>query len=161
MSDDHNNVVQLRRATQREWAIAKYVVIGGFVVAAGLLAYFALRPTQQAAPQTASIPANAVSIKPHAASQADADSQAGMMLCAQELLAAKSIGIVPDSGQLARLQPYGTKTNARFACIAATSVTQYVIEADLRCRTLNDPKCVRLYNVRSGDGMVLYQRQKD
>ena len=53
--------------------------------------------------------------------------------------------------------PRATAKKNRLACLAATQVSKYEIQADLLCRTLVDPKCMKLHSVKNGDGMVLYQ----
>jgi hypothetical protein len=44
-------------------------------------------------------------------------------------------------------------------CLAATQVSKYEIQADLLCRTLTNPNCMKLHSVKSDDGTVLYENK--
>jgi hypothetical protein len=156
--------LEMRRATAREWMWAKIVLGGGLVIAIAVVAFFALRPVPQPvtdaslappATQTEQAPPRAETPQ----QMAEEDAKAGMMVCAVELLRAKSIGIIPPDGQLSALQPHQTGVKDRLACSAATGASKYVIAADLRCTTVTEGKCLRLFNITSADGTVLYQRQ--
>ena len=156
---DYENMV---RGTAREWFWARVVLIGGFIVAIGVAGYFAWQrheATIMAQQQQAAALAQAARQQPVSPEQARADenAKAGMMICAMELLSAKNKGIVPSYGQLAAAGPRATAKKNRLACLAATQVSKYEIQADLLCRTLVDPKCMKLHSVKNGDGMVLYQ----
>jgi hypothetical protein len=160
--DNDNNVVEMRRGTQREWAMARIVLIGGFAIAIGVAAWFALRPAPvETVPPVASLPPPAhLKIPGNPSSQERADSNAAMMVCAQELMNAKNNGSVPAYGQLSSLLPKATAVRGRYTCQVATSAEKYTISADLICRTLTDSRCVALYDVTTADGTVLYQRQQ-
>ena len=148
-----------RRGTQREWLAARVVVVGGFLVAIAVAAYFTLRPAPQPVveEQPAAPPAQQQVMTAQQAAEANA--RAGMMVCAMELVNAKNSGIIPSYGQLIDMLPKATGKRGRYVCRAATQAAKYAISADLVCRTLQDPRCVLLYRITAGDGTVLYQRQ--
>ena len=146
------------RGIAREWLAARIVVVGGFLVAIAVAAYFTLRPAPQ--PVAEVQPAAPAQQQMTTAQQAaDANAKAGMMVCAMELMNAKNFGIIPSYGQLTSIAPRATTVRGRYVCSAATSASQYIIAADLLCRTLQNPRCVFLYRITTGDGTVLYQRQ--
>jgi len=155
---------EMKRATAREWAAARIVVIGGFAVAIVVAGFFAwqrhaqtVAAQQEQAQQTAAL-ARAQQPRPaFKETTQDEKAKGAMMFCAMELVNAKSMGIVPPFGQLASPLPRKTDTQGRYACIAATQVSKYVIEADLVCRQITDPKCVHLHSIKTDDGTVLYQ----
>jgi hypothetical protein len=156
--------LDMQSATAREWFWAKIVLGGGFVIAIALIAFFALRPAPQPQTEAALAPPAAQTEQAPPRTEtpqqmAEEDAKAGMMVCAVELLRAKSIGIIPPDGQLSALQPRQTGVKDRLACTAATGASKYVIAADLRCTTVTDGRCLRLFNITSADGTVLYQRQ--
>ncbi|HEY4266417.1 MAG TPA: hypothetical protein VGM72_13955 [Micropepsaceae bacterium] len=154
----------MKRGTAREWAAARIVLIGGFAIAIVVAGYFAwqrhadaVAAQQEQAQQTAAL-ARAQQPRPaFKETTQDEKAKGAMMFCAMELVNAKTMGIVPPFGQLASALPRKTATQGRYACIAATQVSKYVIEADLVCHQVTDPKCVRLHSIKSDDGTVLYQ----
>ncbi|MBS0274943.1 MAG: hypothetical protein JSR55_11200 [Proteobacteria bacterium] len=154
----------LKRATAREWAAARIVVIGGFALAIVVAGYFAwqrheaaVAAQQKQAQQIAAL-AKAQQQRPaFRETTQDEKAKGAMLFCAMELVNAKNMGIVPSFGQLASPLPRKTDTQGRYACIAATQASEYVIEADLVCRQVNDPKCVHLHSIKTDDGTVLYQ----
>jgi hypothetical protein len=145
-----------RRGISREWLAARIVIGVGFVAAIAVAAYFTLRPAQPPAEQP---PAPVVQQQLTPAQEKDRNAKDAMMVCAQELLNAKNSGIIPSYGQLASPFPRTTKVHGRYACLAATHATAYVIAADLVCRNLLDSRCVTLYSVATSDGTMLYHRQ--
>jgi hypothetical protein len=143
------------RGISREWLAARIVLLGGFVLAIAVAAYFTLRP----APVVQQLPAAQTEDQAAAVlARKEANAKAAIMVCAMELLNAKNTGIVPSYGQLVGMLPRKTATRGRYACIAGTNVTHYVIEADLVCRNLLDSRCVALHEVKTSDGTLLYQR---
>lgn len=158
---DYENMV---RGTAREWFWARVVLIGGFIVAIGVAGYFGWQRHETlvaAQKQQAEALARADQQQSRAESpeqaRANENANAGMMICAMELLSAKNKGIVPPYGQLAAAEPRATAKKNRLACLATTQVSKYEIQADLVCRTVVDPKCMKLHSVKNGDGTVLYQ----
>jgi hypothetical protein len=156
----------MKRGTAREWAAARIVLIGGFAIAIVVAGYFAwqrhadtVAAQQEQAQQVAAL-AKAQSRPAFRETTQDEKAKGAMMFCAMELVNAKNMGIVPPFGQLASALPRKTATQGRYACLAATQVSKYVIEADLVCRQINDPKCVHLNSIKSDDGTVLYQAKK-
>jgi hypothetical protein len=154
----------LKRATAREWAAARIVVIGGFAIAIAVAGYFAWQrheatvAARQAQAQQIAALAKAQQPRPaFKETTQDEKAKGAMLFCAMELVNAKNMGIVPSFGQLASPLPRKTDTQGRYACIAATQVSKYVIEADLVCRQVNDPKCVHLHSIKTDDGTVLYE----
>ena len=149
MNDDN-----LRRGTQREWLAAKIVLVGGFVIAIGVAAYFVLAP--RFAPDhhmQANLPDSVSHLIPD-------DAKTAMMLfCAQELVEGKNVNIVPVDAQLAEKLPRNTRVKNRFACIAHTTATVYFITADYRCTQVTNPKCVQLYDIQTNDGLLIYRRR--
>jgi len=145
------------RGIAREWLAARIIVLGGFVIAIAVAAYFTLRPApvtqQQPAAQTEQQAATTLARK-------TANAKAAIMVCAMELLNAKNFGIVPSYGQLVSMYPKKTATRGRYACTAGTNVARYVIAGDLVCHNLLDSRCVSLYEIKTGDGTLLYQRQR-
>ena len=154
----------MERATAREWAAARIVMIGGFAIAVVVAGYFAwqrhadtLEAQQQQAQQIAALNQAQQPRQPFKETTQDEKAKGAMMFCAMELVNAKNMGIVPSFGQLASPLPRKTDTEGRYACLAATEVSKYVIEADLVCRQVTDPKCVHLHSIKTDDGSVLYQ----
>jgi hypothetical protein len=152
MNDD-----QMSRAAAREWLVARIVVIGGLVTALAIIAYLVLQPMLQKPPQQAAAPQGSGQTK--AQKEANAVAQLGMMICVQELFEAKDRGFVPNDGQLAVLQPFATKVKNRLACVAATTSTKYIIAADVHCTALKNASCLRLHDIKTSDGLLLYQRR--
>jgi hypothetical protein len=156
----------MKRATAREWAAARIVVIGGFVIAIVVAGYFAWQrheaaivAQQEQAQQMAAL-AKAQQQRPaFKETTQDEKAKGAMLFCAMELVNAKNMGIVPSFGQLASPLPRKTDTQGRYACIAATQVSRYIIEADLVCRQVNDPKCVQLHSIKTDDGTTLYEKK--
>ena len=110
-------------------------------------------------PPVASLPPPAhLKIPGNPSSQERADSNAAMMVCAQELMNAKNNGTLPAYSQLANLLPKATATRGRYTCDVATAAEKYTLSADLVCRTLTDSRCVALYSVTTSDGTVVFQR---
>lgn len=158
MSEQDKARSQAMRAISREWMAARIVVIGGFIIAIGLGAYFAM------------IVRTNIVARRHAAladvqqSQAIENSQeetakAGLELCTTALNHAKDFGIVPPFGQLASAEPKPTDVKGRYVCIAVTQVSKYTLAADALCRDLAKPACVMLHSVTQDDGTVLYKKQ--
>ena len=159
MNDDHNDMVELRRRTQREWAAARIVLIGGVVIAIAAVAYLWLKPAP--APVMASLPPAQTEPRTPTRAQraANTDASLNMLFCAQELLESQNVNIVPLSAQMAERGPHKTRVKGRLACIARTASTFYVISADLHCAQVTANKCVQLYDIQTGDGLLLYRRQ--
>jgi len=149
MNDDN-----LRRGTQREWLAAKIVVVGGFLIAIGVAAYFVIAP--RFAPEhnmQENLPSSISHLIPE-------DAKTAMILfCAQELVEGKNVNIVPNDAQLAEKLPRNTGVKNRFACIARTNAVVYFITADYMCPRVTDPKCVRLYDIQTNDGLLVYRRR--
>jgi hypothetical protein len=138
-------------ALAREWLWARITIIGGFVIAIGIAGYFIYRAhtdisNQQAAQQAA------------AQAQTQTNAKVALQLCSLALNAAKNFGIVPAYGKLASPKVQKTDVQGRYVCLAATSVTKFLLAADLVCRNLDDQRCVSLYSITQDDGTVLYQR---
>ena len=153
----------MQRGTSREWAAARIVFIGGFVIALAVAGYFAwqrhqadLAAEQQAAQEEQQ--ANRPAMTPEQQAQ-NANTQAAMMVCAMELVNAKNMGIVPPFGQLVSPFPKPTAKRGRYICQAGTTVSKYELQADIICSTLTNPTCVKLYSIKSDDGTSLYQRK--
>jgi hypothetical protein len=151
----------MKRGTARDWFWARVVLFGGFAIAIAVAGYFGWRSRQEpiAEQQQQAAP---VSANPKSAHKAELEAKAkgAMMFCAIDLLNAKNMGIVPPYGQLASDLPQKTDKQGRYACIAATDVSRYTMEADLVCRQISDPACVKLHSVTSDDGTVLYSADK-
>ncbi|HXM00531.1 MAG TPA: hypothetical protein VN932_11420, partial [Rhizomicrobium sp.] len=107
------------RGISREWLAARIVLLGGFVIAIAVAAYFTLRP----APVVQQQPAAQTEDQAAVLARKEANAKAAIMVCAMELLNAKNTGIVPSYGQLASMLPRKTATRGRYACIAGTNVT--------------------------------------
>lgn len=157
---DHDD---MRRGTARDWFWARVVLIGGFAIAIVIAIYFGWQSHQEtiAAQQQQAVPVTAAA-NPKSAKEAalEAKARAAMMFCAMDLLNAKNMGIVPPFGQLASTLPQTTAKQGRYACTAATTVSKYRMEADLVCRQISNPACVKLHSVTSDDGTVLYSADK-
>jgi hypothetical protein len=158
----------MERATARECAAARIVMFGGFAIAVVVAGYFGWQRhaetvaaqqqmEQQQKQQAAALNRAQQPQKPFKETTRDEKAKGAMMFCAMELVNAKTMGVVPSFGQLASPLPRKTDTQGRYACIAATDVSKYVIEADLVCRQVTDPKCVRLHSIKTDDGTILYQ----
>jgi hypothetical protein len=145
-----------QRALAREWAAARIVIIGGFIIAIAVAGYFWYRERQATlAEQQASMP-HAVAA-PH---KIDAKTLARIELavCTVELNDAKSLGIIPQYGALA--SPRMARGNAprRFICEAQTHLTRYFIAADILCNHLADARCVSVYRIATKAGSLVYSR---
>jgi hypothetical protein len=139
----------VQRSLSREWLAARVVVIGGLVLAAGLILFFGwIKPAYLAAPQ----------LTPEQ-QQARATGQAILDMCSTGVSSAKAFGILPPYGRLASLTVGKTDVQGRYVCVAATQVAKYLVAVELLCRNLKDRRCVSLYSVTQDDGTVLYQRQ--
>jgi hypothetical protein len=151
------NDEEMGRATAREWLAARIVLVGGFAVAIAVAGYFVFR--QHQAEQQASLAPQTGIEAPRP--QIPADAKTAMMLfCAQELVEGKNINIVPVDAQLAERLPRKTSVANRFACIAHTTAAVYFITADYRCTQVTDAKCVHLYDIQTGDGLLIYRRRE-
>jgi hypothetical protein len=142
------------RETAREWRIAMIVIAGGFLIAIAVAIYFALHPTPPSTP-SAQAPAGPAAMTPEQRRQLAI--KIGRVLCDQEVINAKSIGVVPPYGRSVGL-PQKTDQRGRYVCMASTVVAKYSVAADVMCSTLLDPRCVQIYSVTSDDGTVLYKR---
>jgi hypothetical protein len=153
----------MNRGTAREWFWARIVLIGGFAVAIAVAGYFVWQRHENtiAQQQEAARLAAEAQQQPHSMTveqaRADENKKLGMVICAMELLSAKNMGIIPPYGQLADTQPHATGKKNRLACLAATEVNKYEIQADLFCRTLTSPQCMKLHSVKTGDGTTLFE----
>lgn len=136
-----------RRRLVWEWRVALITVIGVFVVAIVFLGYRAWQAAHAPKPMAA-------------AEQQKVNAEATAALCTAGLDRAKAYGIVPGYAKLAAIGLELTGVKGRYTCLAATSVTQYRVTADLVCRDLRDQRCVALYSVKQQDGTVLYQRRR-
>ena len=133
----------MARGTAREWAAARIVLIGGFIVAIAVAGFFLWQRHQ------ATIAAQQKAV-------ATVNAQAQLLLCAMELASAKSMGIVPPYGRLITAAPRSGGKQGRYVCAAATPSLGYIITADLVCRALTDPKCVKVQSIKTSDGTALY-----
>lgn len=143
-----------QRALKREWAAARIVVIGGFIVAVAVAGYFVWKARQEQLAQTPVVHATVV----HPKIDAKALQQLELALCTVELMHAKDIGMVPQYGELASAQLYHGSVPNRFICVAKTHLTNYFISADLLCNKITDPRCVSVYRVALKDGTLIYSR---
>ncbi|MGN6147831.1 MAG: hypothetical protein ACTHPD_04770 [Rhizomicrobium sp.] len=156
----------MKRGTAREWFWARVVLAGGFAVAVAVAGYFAWQQHEAKVAaeqqQTAAL-AEAAQQKPRTVTpeqaRADENAKLGVLICAMELLNAKNMGVIPPYGEIASAQPRATATKNRLMCLAATQVSKYEIQADLLCRTLTNPNCMKLHSVKSDDGTVLYENK--
>lgn len=150
MNDDN-----LRRGTEREWLAARIVLVGGFVIAIAVAGYFIWRQHQAEEAANQPVPSSQVQTQ-----RLPEDVKTAMMLfCAQELVEGKNVNIVPVDAQLAEKLPRNTNVKNRFACIAHTTATVYFITADYRCPRVTEAKCVRLYDIQTNDGLLIYRRR--
>jgi hypothetical protein len=148
MTDQESN----QGALAREWLWARITIIGGFVIALAVAGYFAYRAHTEIANQEA---AQQAAVQ----AQAQVNAKVTLQLCSLALSAAKNFGIVPAYGQLASPKVQKTDVQGRYVCLAATSVTKFLLAADLVCRNLDDPHCISLYSITQDDGTVLFQRK--
>jgi hypothetical protein len=137
---------QTRRWLAWEWRIALITVVGGFVIALAYLGY--LQWQKAHAPKQMS-----------PEEQARVTRQVSLALCSAALVRAQAFGIIPIYGKLATPNLGMTRTRGRYACVAATDVSKYMVIADLACRDLRQQRCVSLYSVVQENGTVLYRRQ--
>lgn len=138
-------------ALAREWLAARIIVIGGFAIAFVAAMWFGVIVPQYIAPRE---------LRATLTNQIRTLLTAEAQICTMALSNARNFGIVPQYGQLASARLAQTNVQGRYACVAATHATKYVLIVDLLCRNLKDPRCTSLYNVRQTDGTVLYQRQR-
>jgi hypothetical protein len=139
------------RALAREWLAMRIVVIGGFVVAILAAVWFGIVVPRVIAPREMRA---ALTKQIHTLLTQESQ------VCTTALASAKNFGIVPQYGQLATARLAQTNTQGRYACLATTHASKYVLIVDLLCRNLTDARCVSLYNISQTNGTVLYQRQR-
>jgi hypothetical protein len=142
-------------ALKREWAAARIVVIGGFIVAIAVAGYFLYRARQEQLAQQPVVHTTVVSPKVDRKTLVRVE----LAVCTAELLRAKDLGVVPNYGELAT----GGLVRApdaprRFICEAKTHLTNYFISADILCDRLADPRCVSIYRVATKDKQLIYAR---
>jgi hypothetical protein len=143
----------MKRGVSREWAAARIVLIGGFVVAVAVTSYILWQRHE------ADVTAQQQAVTAQEQAVAAENAKAGMVLCAMELASAKSMGIIPAYGQLTTAAPESTAQRGRYTCTAATPSLKYVIAADLVCRKLTDPACVKIHSIKTDDGTTLFQQK--
>jgi hypothetical protein len=139
------------RALAREWLAVRIIVIGGFAVALVAALYFGVIVPNYIAPRELRA-ALTTRIQTLLTQEAQ--------VCTAALATAKNFGIVPQYGQLATARLDQTNVQGRYACLARTPASKYVLIVDLLCRNFKEPRCTSLYNVSQTDGTVLYQRQR-
>jgi hypothetical protein len=141
-------------ALKREWAAARIVIIGGFVVAIAVAGYFFYRARQeQIAAQQPVVHATVVAPKVDPKVLARVE----LAVCSAELVHAIDLGVIPAYGQLASGQLVRAPDN-RFICEAKTHLTNYYISADVLCDKLSDARCVSIYRVATQDKQLIYSR---
>jgi hypothetical protein len=143
--------VPKNRALAREWLAVRIIVIGGFAIALIAAIVIGVVIPQYIAPRVQ---------RAVLANRIESLLKAEALICTEALGSAKNFGIVPQYGQLANGRLEQTTVQGRYACLAATHSTKYVLIVDLVCRNFKDPRCTSLYNVSQTDGAVLYQRQR-
>jgi hypothetical protein len=142
-------------ALKREWAMARIVVIGGFIVAIAVAGYFVYRAKQQELAQQPVVHATVVNPKVDAKVLVRVE----LAVCTAELMHAKDVGAVPAYGELATAQLVRAgDAPRRFICEAKTHLTNYFIAADVLCDKLSDPRCVSVYRVANREKQLIYAR---
>lgn len=139
------------RALAREWLAIRLIVFGGFLVALAAAIWFGIIVPKVIVPRE---------MRETLTTQIRTLLTEEAQVCTTALTNAKNFGIVPQYGQLASAKLAATNVQGRYACLAATRTTKYVLIVDLLCRNLKDSRCVSLYNISQSDGSVLYQRQR-
>jgi hypothetical protein len=142
-------------ALKREWAAARIVVIGGFIVAIAVAGYFLWKARQDRLAQQPVV--HATVVRPP---KVDAKTllQLELALCTVELVHAKDLGMVPAYGELASSQLWHGTVPNRFICEAKTHLTNYFISADLLCNKITDARCLSVYRIALKDGTLIYSR---
>jgi hypothetical protein len=138
---------------RREWQAAIAIIVGGFIVAALVAAYFTWAPAGFLSGEPAQV---ARQRTPEERQQAD--TMATIALCTSALETAKSFGIIPSYTKLASTGLQTTDVQGRYVCLVTTGVAKYTVAADLLCRDLRSKRCVNVFSVTRDDGSVLYQR---
>jgi predicted negative regulator of RcsB-dependent stress response len=142
-------------ALKREWAAARVVIIGGFIVAIAVAGYFYYRARQEQLAQQPIVHTTVVRPKVDAKTLARAE----LAVCTAELMRAKDVGAIPTYGQLATGQLVrAPDAPQRFICEARTHLTSYYISADVMCDKLADPRCVSVYRVATKERQLIYDR---
>jgi len=142
-------------ALKREWAAARIVVIGGFVIAVAVAGYFVYRAKQQQAALQPVVHATVVrpKVDPKLVARVE------LAVCTAELMHAKDLGAIPPYGELASGQLVRVAdVPRRFICEAKTHLTAYFIAADVLCDKLSDPRCVSVYRVANREKQLIYSR---
>lgn len=151
LPEDGNNMGALKR----EWAAARIVVIGGFIVAIAVAAYFLYRAKQQETAQQPVVHTTVVNPKVDQKLLARVE----LAVCTAELMRAKDVGAIPAYGQLATARLVrAPDAPQRFICEAKTHLTVYFISADVLCNKLSDPRCVSVYRVANREKQLIYAR---
>jgi len=139
------------RALAREWLALRIIVFGGFLVAIAAAVWFGIIVPKVIAPRE---------LRERITTQVRTLLTDEVEICTTALGNAKNFGIVPQYGQLGSHKLAATSVQGRYACLAATHASRYILIVDLLCRNLKESRCVSLYNVSQTDGTVLYQRQR-
>jgi hypothetical protein len=143
-----------RARLRREWQAAVAIVVGGFVIAAAVAAYFTWAPPGFLSGEPAQVARHRTPEE-----RERADRMATVALCTSALNTAKSFGIIPNYTKLASTGLQTTDVQGRYVCLVTTGVAKYMVAADLLCRDLRNKRCVNVFSVTRDDGTVLYQRQ--
>jgi hypothetical protein len=142
-------------ALKREWAAARLVVIGGFIVAIAVAGYFVYRAKQQEIAQQPVV--HTTVVKPKVDPKVLA--RVELAVCTAELMHAKDLGAIPSYGELATGQLVRAgDAPRRFICEARTHYTNYFIAADVLCDKLADPRCVSVFRVATREKQLIYER---
>lgn len=142
-------------ALKREWAAARIVVIGGFIVAIAVAGYFVYRARQQQIAQQPVVHATVVGPKVDRKVLVRIE----LAVCTAELMRAKDVGAIPAYGELATGQLVRAgDAPRRFICEAKTHLTNYFIAADVLCDKLSDPRCVSVFRVATREKQLIYSR---
>jgi len=147
----------MQRATRREWAVAKFVVIGGLIIASAVAGYLGWQHYKEVAAEQLIASPQYQEQQFQKARQENQIRVAGQLVCAMQLAQAKQLGIVPKYAQVISKMPYVTKTRGEYSCDVASQVSRYRITADLVCRQIVNPKCTKVVSVQMDDGTVLYK----
>ncbi len=153
------------RLTAREWTAAKWVVIGGFIIAIAVAGYFTWQQHVQAQQDAAAAMAqeqaqDRAAAAPSPQQVAQMRARMNLMVCLRDVVNAATAGIIPNYAKLASAAPTPTKTQGRYTCMAATDVAKYKVTGDLICADMRKATCLKLYSVVSDDGTVLYQAKE-
>jgi hypothetical protein len=142
-------------ALGQEWLAARIVFVAGFVIAIAFVTWWSYSHRPVTAADLGGVYAD-----DSAAGDQPVNVQTtkeGFALCRMTIAVAENFGVLPTTMKFAG-GPNKTDTQGRYVCLATDNGgKQYTLASDLVCRDLNNPNCVSLVDVKSGDTSIYHR----